>query len=64
MQVDWIFGTPEIAFSGYLADRGPYVSRTSDHPLVKAEALVEPVHEADACVQRKPTDPFVFCPPA
>ena len=64
MQVDWIFGTPELDFSGYLADRGPYVSRTSDHPLVVADAAIEPVHVADRCVQRKATDPFVFCPPA
>jgi endonuclease/exonuclease/phosphatase family metal-dependent hydrolase len=32
--VDWIFGTPDVAFSGYTVDRSRLVSRTSDHPMM------------------------------
>lgn len=64
MQVDWIFGTPELTFSNYLADRSPYVSRTSDHPLVRADALVAPPFDAAKCVAKARDSTFVFCPPA
>ena len=41
-QVDWIFGPVETSFSGYLADRSAAVRKTTDHPMVVAEALLPP----------------------
>lgn len=63
MQVDWIFGTEQVTFSGYLADRSPYVARTSDHPLVRADALIASRFVAKDCLARSRTSAFVFCPP-
>lgn len=63
MQVDWIFGTSQVTFSNYLADRSPYVARTSDHPLVRADALIAPPFVAERCLARTRTSTFVFCPP-
>ena len=40
MQVDWIFGSDQVAFSGYRVVDGPLVDRATDHPLVAAEVLV------------------------
>jgi hypothetical protein len=62
--VDWIFGTDDITFSNYLGDRSAYVSRTSDHPLVRADALISPPFDAAKCLARTKTSSFVFCPPA
>ena len=38
--IDWIVGSPEIAWSGYTVNRGGLVSWTSDHPLVAATATL------------------------
>ncbi len=38
--IDWIVGSPEIAWSGYTALRGGLVAHTSDHPLVAATATL------------------------
>jgi hypothetical protein len=43
MQVDWIFGSPEIVFSGYAADRAAPVPRITDHAVVQAEGYLPPV---------------------
>jgi hypothetical protein len=32
--IDWILGTRDVAFSGYLRDRDGFVRATSDHPIV------------------------------
>lgn len=40
--IDWIVGSPDIAWSGYVALRGGLVARTSDHPLVAATATLPP----------------------
>lgn len=40
MQVDWIFGSEQVTFSDYVADRSAAVARTSDHPLVVATATL------------------------
>lgn len=40
MLVDWIFGSDEVTFSSYRVDLSPHVRRTTDHPLVVAEATV------------------------
>jgi hypothetical protein len=41
MPVDWIFGSDEVAFSGYVRDYGPLVRRTSDHAMIRARVLLE-----------------------
>ncbi|WP_167880536.1 endonuclease/exonuclease/phosphatase family protein [Nocardioides guangzhouensis] len=40
MQVDWIFGSDAVSFSGYRVIDGGLVNRTSDHPLVAAEVAI------------------------
>lgn len=40
MQVDWIFGSDFIDFSGYRVIDGALVDRASDHPLIAAEVAV------------------------
>ncbi|GAA1101579.1 hypothetical protein GCM10009668_19850 [Nocardioides dubius] len=40
MPVDWIFGSDEVTFTGYVADRSPAVARTTDHPVVVAQAVL------------------------
>jgi hypothetical protein len=42
MDVDWIFGTPDITFSGYVSDQGAFVRRTTDHPIVVATGTLAP----------------------
>ncbi|MGN6782192.1 MAG: endonuclease/exonuclease/phosphatase family protein [Marmoricola sp.] len=32
--IDWIMGSPAVAFAGYAQDRSAAVAQTSDHPLV------------------------------
>jgi hypothetical protein len=38
MDVDWIFGSPELTFSDYVSDQDAFVRRTTDHPIVVATA--------------------------
>ena len=38
--IDWILGTKDVAFSGYLRDRSGFVRATSDHPIVVAKVKV------------------------
>jgi endonuclease/exonuclease/phosphatase family metal-dependent hydrolase len=40
MEVDWVFGSDRVTFSGYAALEGGLVGRASDHPLVLARATV------------------------
>jgi endonuclease/exonuclease/phosphatase family metal-dependent hydrolase len=42
MVVDWIFGSG-VQFSGYVQDRSRKVARTTDHHMLIADALVQPV---------------------
>ncbi len=42
MQVDWIFGSEDLAFSNYYADRGAPVPRMTDHPVVRADVYLAP----------------------
>jgi hypothetical protein len=42
MVVDWIFGS-QVQFSNYVQDRSKKVVRTTDHHLLLADALVQPV---------------------
>ncbi|GAB2986748.1 endonuclease/exonuclease/phosphatase family protein [Nocardioides montaniterrae] len=36
MDIDWIMGTPDVGFTGYLSDYGPHRARLTDHPMVTA----------------------------
>ncbi len=36
--IDWIFGTRDIAFSGYARMRGGLVGKATDHPMIVTEA--------------------------
>ncbi len=36
--VDWIFGSQDVTFSGYLEDASQFVRHTSDHPMIVSEA--------------------------
>jgi hypothetical protein len=40
-QIDWIFGSPNAQFSGYVIDRSPLVRRTSDHPLIVSKVTID-----------------------
>jgi endonuclease/exonuclease/phosphatase family metal-dependent hydrolase len=42
MVVDWIFGS-QVQFSNFVADRSNKVIRTTDHHMLVADALVQPV---------------------
>lgn len=42
-QIDWIMGTPDVVWSGYRQLRSAAVKRASDHPLVWADAEIQPV---------------------
>jgi hypothetical protein len=42
MDIDWIFGTPDISFTGYVSDQGAFVRRTTDHPIVVATGTLAP----------------------
>lgn len=62
--VDWIFGSDQVSFSNYYADRSAYVSRTSDHPLVSSDATIAPAYQLGRCLAKAKASTFVFCPPA
>ena len=40
IQIDWIFGSPSVKFSGYTVDKSPLVRRTTDHPVVVAHVTM------------------------
>ena len=40
-EIDWIFGSPNVIFSDFVADRSPLVRRTTDHPVVVTTATVD-----------------------
>jgi endonuclease/exonuclease/phosphatase family metal-dependent hydrolase len=64
LQVDWIVATQEVGFSNYAANRSGLAARTSDHPMVSADAVIEPAYNPGKCLQRSKASPFIFCPPA
>ena len=41
--IDWIFGSPETTFTGYVANRGPKIRKSTDHPMIVAQAELPPV---------------------
>jgi hypothetical protein len=38
--IDWIFGSADATFSGYLADESRLVSKTSDHPMLVTQVRI------------------------
>jgi hypothetical protein len=40
-QIDWIFGSPGVQFSGYGIDRSALVRRTTDHPVVYTTVAID-----------------------
>lgn len=40
MDVDWIFGSTGIVFSGFLSTKAGVVPRATDHPFVVADAMI------------------------
>lgn len=40
-QIDWIFGSPGVAFQNYVIDRSPLVRRTTDHPVVVTGVTID-----------------------
>ena len=46
--VDWIFGTKRLRFRNYVEDTSPLVKRTTDHPVIVADAHVDPLKFPDA----------------
>jgi endonuclease/exonuclease/phosphatase family metal-dependent hydrolase len=42
-RIDWIFGSPETTFTGYVADRGPRIRRSTDHPMLIVDAALPAV---------------------
>lgn len=40
MRVDWIFGTPDVQFSGFRMDTGPAVRRITDHAVITTQVTV------------------------
>lgn len=41
MPVDWIFGTDQVDFLSYYRDESSYVRRTSDHPMIVAQVVLD-----------------------
>ncbi len=71
--VDWVFGHRKIHFSGYVEDRSRLDRRTTDHPVIVAEARIDaadfpfailpdptyPAYPTDPAVPAVPADPSV-----
>ena len=41
MPVDWIFGSDMVTFASYYRDDSQFVRRTSDHPMIVAQAILD-----------------------
>jgi Endonuclease/Exonuclease/phosphatase family len=66
--IDWIFGSPETTFSGYVANRGPMIRKSTDHPMIIAQAELPPVLTPECPTESPtptttPTDPSTTTPP-
>jgi hypothetical protein len=57
-QIDWILGSPGVAWSNYTIDRSPLVRRTTDHPVVVTTVTI------DAMKFKKGFDPNAPLSPA
>ncbi len=41
MGIDWVMGSPEVNFSNYQSQRTALIKKTTDHPVVFADALIQ-----------------------
>ncbi|CUR60945.1 putative Endonuclease/exonuclease/phosphatase [metagenome] len=62
MNVDWIFGSPSISFTGFVTDRSSLVNRTTDHPMVRSTATIAPLVESARCIKGPKRSGLVYCP--
>ncbi len=58
--VDWILGSPKVEFSNHVTDRSPLVSRTSDHPMIRASVTIGGAPDLTEC--RRIKGAGWFCP--
>jgi len=58
--VDWILGSPKVEFSNHITDRSALVSRTSDHPMIRATVTIGGAPDLTECTQIKGAG--WFCP--
>jgi hypothetical protein len=61
MDVDWIVGTESLAFSDFVADRGPLVSRSTDHPMVRSLATLAPRVDPADCMRHPAHKERIYC---
>ena len=39
--IDWVFGSSDVTFTRHVRDRGALVKRTTDHPMIIANARIK-----------------------
>jgi hypothetical protein len=61
MDVDWIVGTDSLAFSDFIADRGPLVSRSTDHPMIRSLATLAPRNDPKDCMRHPDHRDRIYC---
>ncbi len=67
MWVDWVVGSSQVNFSGHVGDRSAFIRKQSDHPMIRAWAVVEPAYTPDDCVEvpgESGEEPALYCPPS
>ncbi|HET7240226.1 MAG TPA: hypothetical protein VFI77_03645, partial [Gemmatimonadales bacterium] len=61
MDVDWIVGTAQLAFSDFVADRGPLVSRSTDHPMLRSQVTLAPEIDRSDCMRHPVHESRLYC---
>ena len=56
-QIDWIFGSPGVVFNDYQVVRSPLVRRTTDHPVVVSQVVLDALKFKNAYDPGVPTAP-------
>jgi hypothetical protein len=56
-QIDWIFGSPGVVFGGYTIDRSDLVRRTTDHPVIVTQVVVDALKFKNAYDPQAATTP-------
>jgi hypothetical protein len=63
LYIDWILGSRQVRFSGYVADFAAQHRRLTDHPLVTAQATLPATSDSAKCAVRPSTKGYLwFCP--
>lgn len=63
LYIDWILGSRQVHFSGYVTDFAAQRRRLSDHPLVTARATLPAKSDSSTCLVRPSTRGYLwFCP--